>query len=223
VVTGEFWPSVTLIMVEATGRRCLMGKVVSHMTMSLDGFIADPDDGVAELFGWYEAGPVTVPSADERWSFRVDEGSAQMLRQVLATTGALVCGRRLFDIADGWGDSHPVGAPVVVVTHQPPPDAGKWQTITFAGSVDSGIAAARQIAGDKDVTIASASIAAQALDLGLVDEVHISLVPVLMGKGIPYFANLARAPHRFDDPVIIPGSRVTHLRYAVRRTAAQRD
>jgi dihydrofolate reductase len=223
VVTGEFWPFVTLIVVEATGRRCLMGKVVSHMTMSLDGFIADPDDGVAELFGWYDAGPVTVPSADERWSFRVDEGSAQMLRQVLATTGALVCGRRLFDQTNGWGDSHPVGAPVVVVTHHPPPDAGKWQTIAFADSVDSGIAAARQIALDKDVTIASASIAAQALDLGLVDEVHISLVPVLMGKGIPYFANLARAPHRFDDPVIIPGHRVTHLRYAVRRAAPSGD
>jgi len=194
-----------------------MGKVVSHMTMSLDGFIADPHDGVEELFGWYEAGTVTVPSADERWSFRVDECSARMLREVLAATGALVCGRRLFDLTSGWGDRHPVGAPVVVVTHRPPPDAGTWTTITFAGSVTSGIAAARQIAGDKDVSIASASIAAQALDLGLVDEVDISLVPVLMGKGIPYFAGLARAPHRFDDPVIIPGSRVTHLRYAVRR------
>ena len=195
-----------------------MGKVVSHMTMSLDGFVADPHDGVAELFGWYEAGTVTVPSADERWSFRVDERSAQMLQEVLAATGALVCGRRLFDHTSGWGDRHPVGAPVVVVTHRPPEDAGKWTTITFADSVESGIAAARKIAGDKDVSIASASIAAQALDLGLVDEVHISLVPVLMGKGIPYFANLAHGPHRFDDPVIIAGSRVTHLRYAVRRT-----
>ena len=54
-------------------------------------------DGVAELFGWYEAGTVTVPSEDECWSFRVDERSAQMLREVLAATGALVCGRRLFD------------------------------------------------------------------------------------------------------------------------------
>src|SRR5579864_9551880 len=119
-----------------------------------------------------------------------------------------------------WGDSHPVGAPVVVVTHHPPPDAGKWKTITFDGSVETGIAAARKIAGGRDVSIASASIAAQALDLGLVDEVMISLVPVLMGNGIPYFAGLARAPHRFDDPVIIPGRGVTHLRYAVRRTGA---
>ena len=70
--------------------------------------------------------------------------------------------------------------------------------------MESGIAAARQIAGDKDVSIAGATTAAQALGLGLVDEVTISLVPVLMGKGIPYFASLAHAPHRFDDPVIIP-------------------
>ena len=110
MVTDEFWSPVTFISMQATGRRCLMGKVVSHMTMSLDGFVADPHDGVEELFGWYEAGPVTVPGAGERWSFRVDERSAQMLREVLAATGALVCGRRLFDHTSGWGDRHPAGA-----------------------------------------------------------------------------------------------------------------
>lgn len=86
-----------------------MGKVVSHMTMSLDGFIADSHDGVAELFDWYEAGAVTVPSANEHVAFSVDEGSAEMLRGVLANTGALVCGRRLFDLTNGWGDRHPAG------------------------------------------------------------------------------------------------------------------
>ena len=84
---------------------------------------------VTELFGWYEAGTVTVPSAGERWSFTVDERSAQLLREVLAATGALVCGRRLFDHTNGWDHRHPVGAPVVVVTHRPPRDAGKWTTI----------------------------------------------------------------------------------------------
>ena len=197
-----------------------MGKVVSHMTMSLDGFIADSHDGVAELFAWYEAGTVTLPSASERVAFSVDEGSAEMLRGILANTGALVCGRRLFDLTNGWDDRHPAGAPVVVVTHHPPEDAGRWTTISFTGGVERGIAAARQIAGGKDVTIASASIAAQALDLGLVDEVNISLVPVLLGDGIPYFAGLARAPHRFDDPVVIAGKRATHLSYAVRRAGA---
>jgi dihydrofolate reductase len=197
-----------------------MGKVVSHMTMSLDGFIADPHDGVAELFEWYKAGAITVPSANEHVALSVDEGSAEMLRGILARTGALVCGRRLFDLTSGWGDRHPAGAPVVVVTHHPPEDAGKWKTISFADSVEEGIAAATQIAADNDVTIASATIAAQALDLGLVDEVNVSLVPVLLGTGIPYFAGLARAPHRFEDPVVVPGKRATHLSYAVRRAGA---
>jgi dihydrofolate reductase len=195
----------------------LMGRIFTHMTMSLDGFIADPDDGVGELFGWYEAGPVTVPSADERWSFQVDEDSARLLREVMGATGALVCGRRLFEHTSGWGDRHPIGAPVVVVTHQAPGDAGRWQTISFADGVKQGLDAAGQLAGDRDVCIASASIAAQALDLDLVDEVIISLAPVMLGKGIAYFGDLANAPHRFGDPVIIAGHRVTHLRYPVLR------
>ncbi|MEC3976573.1 dihydrofolate reductase family protein [Amycolatopsis sp. H20-H5] len=193
-----------------------MSKVCSHMTMSLDGFIADPQDGAGELFGWYSAGEVTVPSGDARWSFELDENSAEMIREMLANTGALVCGRRLFDLTNGWDDSHPVGAPVVVVTHRPPEDTGQWKSTTFAADVAAGITEAKGIAGDKNVTIASASIAQQALDLGLLDEVHISLVPVVLGAGIPYFAQLTRSPHRFDDPVVIQGSRVTHLKYAVR-------
>ncbi len=72
---------------------------------------------------------VTVPSAGERWPFTVDERSAQLLREVPAATGALVCGRRLSDHTNGWDDRHPV----VVVTHRPPRDAGKWATIAFAG------------------------------------------------------------------------------------------
>ncbi len=76
---------------------------------------------------------MTVPSAGERWPFTVDERSVRLLREVLAATGAPVCGRRLFDHTNGWDHRHPVGAPVVVVTHRSPRDAGKWTTITFAG------------------------------------------------------------------------------------------
>jgi dihydrofolate reductase len=194
-----------------------MSKVLTHMTMSLDGFIADPQDGIDELFGWYGAGPVEVPTANEMPPFSVDDASAELLRGYLASGGALVAGRRLFDITDGWGDNHPMGVPVVVVTHHAPDDAERWPRTTFVDDVTDGIERAKEIAGDKDVTIASASIAAQALDDGLVDEVHVSLVPVLMGEGIPYFASLGAAPHRFDDPVVIPGTRATHLQYAVRR------
>jgi dihydrofolate reductase len=194
-----------------------MSTVYSHMTMSLDGYIADPDDRCDELFGWYGAGTVTVPSAVDSMPFQVDEDTAGFLREMLADTGALVCGRRLFDITQGWGDNHPVGAPVVVVTHTRPADADRWPRTTFVENLPDAIATARDIAGGKNVVVASASIAAQALDLGLLDAVSVSLVPVVLGSGIPYFANLTGAPHRFEDPVVVVGRRATHLTYAVRR------
>lgn len=194
-----------------------MSKVYTHMTMSLDGYIADPNDGIDELFDWYSAGADTAPSANDDVEFNVDGDSAELLRGFVDSTGALVTGRRLFDITEGWGDSHPVGAPVVCVTHNPPANAAVWPRTRFVGGVEAGVTAAKEIAGDQDVVIASASISKQALDLGLVDEVHVSLVPVLLGAGIPYFAGLAKAPHRFDDPVVVQGKRATHLRYTVRR------
>jgi dihydrofolate reductase len=194
-----------------------MGKVFTHMTMSLDGFIADPDDQVEELFDWYEAGDVTVPSANEDITFKVDEVSAKALRELTENTGALVSGRRLFDIADGWNDAHPAGAPVVVVTHRPPANAAeRWPRTTFVDGVEPAITRARQIADGRDVTIASASVIQQALDLGLVDEVCVSLVPVLFGEGIPYFSNLERGHLLVDDPIVVQGRRALHLRYRVR-------
>ena len=195
-----------------------MGKVFTHMTMSLDGFIADPNDQPGELFDWYGAGDVAVPTPNEGISFNVDEASAEMLRELTANTGALVSGRRLFDIADGWGDNHPAGAPVVVVTHRPPEDAAeRWPRTAFVDGVDAAVAEARRIAGDQDVTIASPTIIRQALDLGLVDEVCVSLVPVLFGEGIPYFAKLDRGHLLLDDPIVIQGRRALHLRYPVQR------
>ncbi|MFE7316585.1 dihydrofolate reductase family protein [Streptomyces sp. NPDC057555] len=195
-----------------------MGKVFTHMTMSLDGFVADPHDQVGELFDWYEAGEVTVPNPNETVSFQVDDASAQALRELTGNCGALVAGRRLFDIAHGWGDKHPAGAPVVVVTHRAPEDAAtKWPTTTFVEGVEAAITRARQIAGDQDVTIASATIIRQALDLGLVDEVCVSLVPVLFGEGISYFTKLERGHQLLDDPIVVQGRRALHLRYPVRR------
>ncbi len=195
-----------------------MGKVLTHMTMSLDGYIAQPDDDPAELFDWYQDGEVSVPSGNENIAFDVDEASAQVLRELTENVGALVSGRRLFDIADGWNDTHPAGAPVVVVTHRAPADAAeRWPRTTFVDGVEAAVAKAQEIAGDKDLTIASANVTQQALDLGLVDEVCVSLVPVLFGEGVPYFAKLDRGHLRLDDPVVVQGRRALHLRYPVRR------
>jgi dihydrofolate reductase len=195
-----------------------MGKVFTHMTMSLDGYIADPEDRPGELFDWYQAGEVSVASGNENVTFDVDEDSAEVLRGLIESPGALVAGRRLFDIADGWNDRHPAGARVVVVTHSAPPDAAeRWPRTTFVDGVEAAIAKAREIAGDKDVTIASPNVIQQALELGLVDEVCVSLVPVLFGEGISYFSKLDRGHLMLEDPVVVQGRRALHLRYPVRR------
>ena len=123
-----------------------MAKVVTHMCMSLDGFVAQPDDDPAELFDWYWSGDVVVPSAQENMSFSVDEASAPMLHELTSGCGALIAGRRLFDQTDGWGDNHPAGAPVVVVTHRSPPEdaAARFPRTTFTGSVEEAIATAKR-------------------------------------------------------------------------------
>jgi dihydrofolate reductase len=196
-----------------------MAKVFSHMTMSLDGYIAQPDDQVGELFEWYSAGDVSVPTPNKDVSFKVDKASAGMLHDLTDNVGALVAGKRLFDIAKGWGDNHPAGAPVVVVTHHPPKDAATtFPRTTFVEGVERAVAEAKRIAGGKDITIASANVIQQALNLGLVDEICISLVPVLFGKGIPYFAELQRDHVLLEDPVVVQGKRALHLRYPVRRS-----
>src|SRR3954454_5246093 len=196
-----------------------MPKVLTHMCMSLDGFIAQPDDDPAELFDWYWGGEVVVPSAQEGMGFSVDAASAPMLRDLTSGCGALIAGRRLFDQTDGWGDDHPAGAPVVVVTHRQAPDgaAQRFPRTTFAGSVEEAVATAKEIAGDKFVTIASANIIQQALTLGLVDEVCISQVPVLFGTGIRYFGELIGGHVMLEDPIVVQGIRALHLRYTVRR------
>jgi dihydrofolate reductase len=197
-----------------------MGKVITHMTMSLDGYIADSDDQVGELFDWYQAGDVTVEHANEELGeFHVDDASADVLGDLIGTAGALVAGRRLFDIAGGWNDSHPTGAKVVVVTHDPPADAAqRWPKTTFVGGVEEAVATAKELAGDEDVTIASANVIQQALNLGLVDEVAVSLVPVLFGDGKSYFGALDDGHLMLEDPQVVQGRRAVHLRFKVRRS-----
>ena len=196
-----------------------MARVLTHMCMSLDGFVAQADDNPAELFDWYWGGDVVVPSAQETMTFSVDAVSAPMLRELMSGCGAVIAGRRLFDMTDGWGDNHPAGAPVVVVTHRPPPPdaAVRFPRTTFTGSVEEAVTTAKEIAGEKFVTIASADIIQQALNLELVDEVCVSLVPVLFGAGIRYFGELVDGPVMLEDPVVVQGTRALHLRYPVRR------
>ncbi|MEV4275197.1 dihydrofolate reductase family protein [Actinoplanes xinjiangensis] len=195
-----------------------MGRVVAALSMSLDGFVADEHDGVAELFGWYQNGDVEVPSADPRWIFHVTEASAGFLRPALASAGALICGRRLFDHTDGWGGRHPAGCPVFVVSHSVP---GGWprddsETSFFTDAI-SALEAAQKTAGERVVSVSTPTLTQQYLDAGLLDEITVSLVPVLLGAGTSFFGDQVVTPVRLSDPRVIEGRGVTHLTYRVLR------
>ena len=194
-----------------------MGKVVAEMSMSLDGFIADESDGVQELFGWYGNGEVEVPTADPRWTFKVSPASAEHLRPAFSgAVGALVCGRRIFDLTEGWGGRHPIGAPVFCVSHSVPQGWPREDSpTTFHRDAVEALTAAQAAAGDRIVAVATPTLTQQYLNAGLLDEIVVSQVPVLLGAGIPFFAHLTKAPIHLGDPTVVQGTGVTHLSYPV--------
>jgi dihydrofolate reductase len=198
-----------------------MGKVYTGASMSLDGYIAGPgESGFEHLFKWYGNGDVEVPTTKPDMTMRMTEGNAEHWRTVIDLTGALIVGRKLFDYTSGWGAEHPIGKPVVVLTHNPPPE--DWPAdapFTFvSGGIEAAIETARELAGDKGVGVNGGSIARQCLDAGLLDEIWVDLVPVLLGGGTPFFDQLGSAPVELEGPVAVTeGLDVTHLRYRVKR------
>jgi dihydrofolate reductase len=199
-----------------------MGLVVMQATMSLDGFIADVDDGVGPLFDWYGNGDVEFTGADPDRVFHVSRASADYLRSAWADTAVGICGRRLFDITDGWGGQPPASDSSIVVTHSPPtewiathPDA-PFSFVTEG--VERAVEEAKAYAGDRTVSVTPGNVGGQALAAGLVDEVRIDLAPVVLGAGVRYFGAEPVDPFLLDDPEeVVRGDRVVHLRYRVRR------
>jgi dihydrofolate reductase len=196
-----------------------MGKTIMGAVVSLDGFIADDNDDVGPLFDWYGNGDVT-------WSFpgtddvaRSTQASADFMRSQHRDVAAVVIGRRLFDLTNGWGGKPAAGEHVFVVTHQPPTDWEHADTapFTFVDDVEKAIAAAKKFAGDRDVDVAAGQIGSQALELGLIDQVVVNQVPVVFGSGRPFFANGGLAePLPLENPTtVVQGDRVTHLVYDV--------
>jgi dihydrofolate reductase len=201
-----------------------LGKVILDITMSLDGFIAGPNDGPERplgdggerLFAWYFSGDIEYRMPSATMTFKVSPASAEVF-QVVQTIGALVTGRRTFDIANAWGGRHPVDVPVFVVTHTVPPEwVYEGSPFTFVtDGVESAVEQAKVVAGDKTVGVGAASIAQQCINAGLLDEVQIHLAPVLLGNGIRLFDHLGTEPIELEGTRVIDAPDVTHLIFRV--------
>lgn len=199
-----------------------MATVVCGASMSLDGYIAGPEEsGFEHLFAWYEAGDRTYPSTHPEVRFSLTDVDYDHVSAYLDAVGVFVVGRRLFDLTDGWGGVHPFDRPIVVVTHHIPQewiDSHPGALFTFVTEgIEAAVERAAALAGGRAVGVNGGTMARQALEAGLLDEIWIDLVPVLLGGGTPMFDHLGAAPQLLEDPVVVAGSRVTHLRYRVRR------
>jgi dihydrofolate reductase len=202
-----------------------MGKVAMGLSMSLDGFIAGPNDGPElplgeggeRLFAWYSGGDTEYRLPGTEMVFMVSPQSAELLREAHSKMGAFVTGRRTFDITNGWGGSPPLGVPTFVVTHTVPQDwVYEGSPFTFVtDGVESAVEQAKAVAGDKDVAVGAASIAQQCIRAGLLDEVHVDLVPVLLGGGVSLFEHLGTTPIELERTRVIEAPDVTHLTFRV--------
>jgi len=198
-----------------------VGNVVLDMSMSLDGFIAGPDDGPDHglgvdghrLHAWLAEGDGIDPL-----SYRPDDASAVVFDEMMAT-GAVLVGRRTFDIAGHWDGDHHDGVPIFVPTHHPPDDPPTGAaTITYVtDGIASAASQARAAAGDRNVMFHGAETAQDALRAGVLDEMELHVMPVLLGRGRRLFDHLGADHIELELTRSIDAPGVTHLHYRVLR------
>ncbi|HEX7736085.1 MAG TPA: dihydrofolate reductase family protein [Ktedonobacteraceae bacterium] len=195
-----------------------MGKITTGFSMSLDGYVAGPQENFDLLFKWMNSGDteLKVPMGHGELELKVPEKSVHIFTEPQTKVGALVAGRRLYELTGGWGGRHPVDAPVVVVTHREPPEWVKadWPVTFVTDGLASALEQAKAIAGDKSVAVASTTLVQQCLKASLLDEIHIDLVPVLLGAGVRLF-NQLDAPIELASTEVIESTGVTHLTFRV--------
>ena len=192
-----------------------------HAVVSVDGFIADETDDPGPLFEWYFNGdrPLVEDELEEQHApFRVSQRSHEYVSSFWGDIGATIQGRHLFDLTNGWDARPPAGEHLVVVSHRPKPDGWHPEAdVPFFGDIASAVGEAKRRAGDRIVAVCAGVVGGQALELGLVDEVAMDVVPVVFGTGKRYFGPVD-SQHLLEDPgVVIEGDRVLHLRFGVRR------
>src|SRR5712692_227161 len=201
-----------------------MGKVVLDMSMSLDGFITGPNDGVERLLGdggerlhdWIFDGTAERAGTSPRTS--ATGSNREVMDEAFKTLGAEIMGRRWFDIGEGpWGDNPPFQVPCFVLTHDAHEKLLKGATtFTFVtDGIESALKQAQAAAGDKNVGVGGANTAQQYLKAGLLDEIHIHLVPILLGEGRKLFEHIGTEQIELETTRVIESPGVTHLKFRV--------
>jgi dihydrofolate reductase len=192
------------------------------MSMSLDGFIAGPNegpdnglgDGGHRLHEW----ALTSPEAGHKEISDLAGANGQVVDEFMAT-GAVVAGRGTFEPAGGWGGDHHDGVPIWVYSRREPGiDVSRWPLVTYVNDVRTAMSEAKRAAGDKNVLVHGAATAQLALAAGVLDELELHVIPVLFGQGRRLFEGLAAEQIELERTRILEGDGgVTHMHYRVRR------
>lgn len=182
-----------------------MGKVTATMSISLDGYIAGPNDNVERL---------------HEWMFPPKGSFEKVAEEMFKDVGAIVMGRRMFDLGEGpWGENPPFHMPVFVLTHKPRAKVVKEGGTTFTlvtEGMESTLKQAQAAARDKDVLVAGGANAVQQyLKAGVLDEIRLHLIPVLLGSGTRLFDQPGAGPIELESIKVIDAPGVTHLRFRV--------
>jgi dihydrofolate reductase len=200
-----------------------VAATVLYMSMSLDGFIAGPNegpgnglgDGGLRLHEWLmpDSGDVDLETLR-----RSGGANAQIVDEFLAT-GATVAGRGTFEPAGGWGGDHHDGVPIFIYSRREPGiDISGWPLVTYVDDVETAMARAREAAGDRNVLVHGAAVAQLALAAGVLDELELHVVPVLFGQGRRLFDNLDPEQIQLERTRVLEGEGgVTHMHYRVVR------
>jgi len=201
-----------------------MSATVLYMSMSLDGFIAGPNervdnglgDGGERLHEWI------VPAGDEVTDVkslrdRLSGGDGEVFDEMMST-GAVVAGRGTFEPANEWGGDHHDGVPIFILSrHATDSEQAKWPLVTYVDDVRVAMERAKEAAGDKNVLVHGAGVTRLALAAGVLDEMEIHLIPVLLGEGRRLFDGLGPDHVELERTRVLPGVDVTHIHYRVRR------
>jgi dihydrofolate reductase len=197
-----------------------MAAVGWDVTMSLDGFIADPDDRPGRIFDWYFEGDTPSrcgnPKTMTRVGFKLARDDAAYFDKGVKTVGAIVAGRRTYEVSNAWEGSFFIPVPFYVVTHKAPSEVPKGTTkFTFVtDGIKSAINQAKAAARNKTVGLMGASVARQCIEAGLLDEVRVHIAPFLLGDGIRLYDHVGGHLVQLKRTKVIDASSgVTHVHF----------